>query len=84
MFFSLLTFVKNIIMNSTLLFLQNLGTTEIIIIFVIILLLFGAKRIPDLMKGIGKGIRSFKEGMNDVKEEIDRPVDSKDNSDKKE
>lgn len=71
-------------MNSTLLFLQNLGTTEIIIIFVIILLLFGAKRIPDLMKGIGKGIRSFKEGMNDVKEEIDRPVDSKDNSDKKE
>lgn len=84
MFFRLLTFVKNIIMNSTLLFLQNLGTTEIIIIFVIILLLFGAKRIPDLMKGIGKGIRSFKEGMNDVKEEIDRPVDSKDNSDKKE
>lgn len=71
-------------MNSTLLFLQNLGTTEIIIIFVIILLLFGAKRIPDLMKGIGKGIRSFKEGMNDVKEEIDRPVDSKDNADKKE
>ncbi len=71
-------------MNSILLFLQNLGTTEIIIIFVIILLLFGAKRIPDLMKGIGKGIRSFKEGMNDVKEEIDRPVDSKDNADKKE
>lgn len=80
----LFTFVKKIIMNSTLLFLQNLGTTEIIIIFVIILLLFGAKRIPDLMKGIGKGIRSFKEGMNDVKEEIDRPVDSKDNADKKE
>lgn len=71
-------------MNSILLFLQNIGTTEIIIIFVIILLLFGAKRIPDLMKGIGKGIRSFKEGMNDVKEEIDRPVDSKDNADKKE
>ena len=71
-------------MNSILLFLQNLGTTEIIIIFVIILLLFGAKRIPGLMKGIGKGIRSFKEGMNDVKEEIDRPVDSKDNADKKE
>lgn len=84
MFFSLLTFVKKIIMNSILLFLQNIGTTEIIIIFVIILLLFGAKRIPDLMKGIGKGIRSFKEGMNDVKEEIDRPVDSKDNADKKE
>lgn len=84
MFFSLFTFVKKIIMNSILLFLQNLGTTEIIIIFVIILLLFGAKRIPDLMKGIGKGIRSFKEGMNDVKEEIDRPVDSKDNADKKE
>lgn len=84
MFFSLLTFVKNIIMNSIFLFIGGLSTTEVVIIFVIILLLFGAKRIPDLMKGIGKGIRSFKEGMNDVKEEIDRPVDSKDNADKKE
>lgn len=83
-FFSLLTFVKKIIMNSIFLFIGGLSTTEVVIIFVIILLLFGAKRIPDLMKGIGKGIRSFKEGMNDVKEEIDRPVDSKDNSDKKE
>ena len=84
MFFSLLTFVKNIIMNSIFLFIGGLSTTEVVIIFVIILLLFGAKRIPDLMKGIGKGIRSFKEGMNVVKEEIDRPVDSKDNADKKE
>lgn len=84
MFFSLLTFVKKIIMNSIFLFIGGLSTTEVVIIFVIILLLFGAKRIPDLMKGIGKGIRSFKEGMNDVKEEIDRSVDSKDNSDKKE
>ena len=71
-------------MNSIFLFIGGLSTTEVVIIFVIILLLFGAKRIPDLMKGIGKGIRSFKEGMNDVKEGIDRPVDSKDNSDKKE
>ena len=71
-------------MNSIFLFLGGLSTSEVVIIFVIILLLFGAKRIPDLMKGIGKGIRSFKEGMNDVKEEIDRPVDSKDNADKKE
>lgn len=71
-------------MNSIFLFIGGLSTTEVVIIFVIILLLFGAKRIPDLMKGIGKGIRSFKEGMNDVKEEIDRPVDSKDNADKKE
>lgn len=84
MFFSLFTFVKKIIMNSIFLFIGGLSTTEVVIIFVIILLLFGAKRIPDLMKGIGKGIRSFKEGMNDVKEEIDRPVDSKDNADKKE
>lgn len=71
-------------MNSIFLFIGGLSTTEVVIIFVIILLLFGAKRIPDLMKGIGKGIRSFKEGMNVVKEEIDRPVDSKDNADKKE
>ncbi|MBR6432631.1 MAG: twin-arginine translocase TatA/TatE family subunit, partial [Muribaculaceae bacterium] len=49
-------------MNSILLLFGNLGTTELIIIVFIILLLFGAKKIPELMKGIGKGVRSFKEG----------------------
>ena len=41
-----------------------IGTTEIIIIAVIVLLLFGGKKIPELMRGLGKGVRSFKQGMN--------------------
>ena len=52
----------------------NLGTAEILIIVFVILLLFGGKKIPELMRGLGKGVRSFKEGMEDIKNEIDRPV----------
>ena len=44
--------------------------TELLIIFGIIVLLFGAKKIPDLAKGIGKGIKNFKEEMNDDKKEV--------------
>ena len=51
-----------------------IGTQEVIIIAIIVLLLFGGKKIPELMRGIGKGIRSFKEGMEDIKNEIERPV----------
>lgn len=53
-----------------LLFLGGIGVQELIIIALIVLLLFGAKRIPELMKGIGKGIRSFKDGINNVAEEV--------------
>ncbi len=55
---------------SNLLFL-NLSATELIIIALCIVLLFGGKKIPELMKGIGKGVRSFKDGMNDIEKEID-------------
>lgn len=48
----------------------GLGTPEIIIILVVIVLLFGAKKIPELMKGIGKGVKSFKEGMKETENEI--------------
>ncbi len=51
----------------------NLGTTEVIVIFVVILLLFGGKKIPELMNGLGKGVRSFKKGMNEIEEEINTP-----------
>ena len=44
----------------------GLGTQEILIIALVILLLFGGKKIPELMKGLGKGVKSFKDGMNDV------------------
>ena len=55
--------------------LLGLGTGEIILIALAFLLLFGAKRIPDLMKSMGKGVKSFKEGMKEVEKEINAPVD---------
>lgn len=56
-------------MTLQLLFL-NLGGPEIILIVLVILLLFGGKKIPELMKGLGKGVKSFKEGMNEVEKDI--------------
>ena len=50
----------------------NLGTGEIIIIAIVILLLFGGKKIPELMRGIGKGAGNFKDGLNDVTDEINK------------
>ena len=46
--------------------------SEWIIILLVILLLFGGKKIPELMKGLGKGVKSFKEGVNEAKEEINK------------
>ena len=54
---------------------MNLGASEIIIIALIILLLFGGKKITELMKGIGKGVSNFKKGLNDIEDEIKKPVD---------
>lgn len=48
--------------------LLTIGTTEIIIIVALVLLLFGGKKIPELMKGLGKGVKSFKDGMSGVEE----------------
>ena len=45
-----------------------LGTWEIIIIVLVVLLLFGGKKIPELMKGLGKGVKSFKDGVNGVED----------------
>ena len=60
-------------MNSNiLLFLGNLGTGERIVIALIVLLLFGGKKIPELMRGIGKGIRNFKEGVNNIESDIEK------------
>lgn len=57
----------------------NLGTGEIVIIVFAILLLFGGKKIPELMKGLGKGVRSFKNGLNEIEDEINKPVDDNKN-----
>ena len=46
------------------------GTWEIVLIVLVIVLLFGGKKIPELMKGVGKGVKSFKEGMNEVEKEM--------------
>ena len=54
-----------------------LGTWEIIVIVLIVLLLFGGKKIPELMKGLGKGVKSFKDGMNGVDEKNDAADDKK-------
>ena len=54
---------------------MNLGTTEIILLVLVVLLLFGGKKIPELMKGLGKGVRSFKDGING-KDEIEKKEDS--------
>ena len=56
-------------MNHLLLF-QNFGLWEVLIIAFVVLLIFGGKKIPELMKGLGKGVKSFKEGMKDVEKEI--------------
>ncbi len=47
-----------------------IGTWEIVAIVAVVVLLFGGKKIPELMKGIGKGVKSFKEGINEVEKEI--------------
>ncbi len=54
-----------------LLFLGNIGAGEIIIVALVVLLLFGGKKIPELMKGIGKGVKSFKDGLKEVEKDID-------------
>ncbi len=50
------------------------GTWEIVLIVLVIVLLFGGKKIPELMKGLGKGVRSFKEGVNEVEKEVNEAV----------
>ena len=63
---------------TNLLFLGNLGTGEIIIIALVLLLLFGGKKIPELMRGIGQGVRNFKEGMNEIEKDINKEVEASD------
>ena len=55
-----------------------IGTWEIVAIVLVVLLLFGGKKIPELMKGLGQGVKSFKEGMNEVEKEL-KDVDKTEN-----
>lgn len=57
-----------------------IGTAEIVVIVLVVLLLFGGKKIPELMRGLGKGVKSFKDGVNGVaEEEKNNPEDKKNN-----
>ncbi|MCI7579466.1 MAG: twin-arginine translocase TatA/TatE family subunit [Prevotella sp.] len=62
----------------TTLFIGGIGMQEVLLIALVVLLFFGGKKIPELMKGLGKGVRSFKEGMNDIEKDI---KDTKDTAD---
>ncbi|NLO70331.1 MAG: twin-arginine translocase TatA/TatE family subunit [Porphyromonadaceae bacterium] len=62
-------------MLKTMLFLGGLGAPEIILITLVVLLIFGGKKIPELMKGLGKGVSSFKKGLKDVDEEIKKDIE---------
>ena len=59
----------------------NIGLPEAIIIFVVILLLFGGKKIPELMHGLGKGVAGFRKGLNEIENEI-KATPSSDSSEK--
>lgn len=61
-----------------------IGTWEIILIVLVILLIFGGKKIPELMRGIGKGIKSFKDGMNGKEEETKEEVKKEEEAKKEE
>lgn len=64
----------------SILFLQNIGIWEILILALVVLLIFGGKKIPELMRGLGKGVKEFKDGIKGVEDEInsaDKPDTTK-------
>ncbi|HUX93676.1 MAG TPA: twin-arginine translocase TatA/TatE family subunit [Ignavibacteriaceae bacterium] len=62
---------------------DNIGTGELLIISVVVLLLFGSKKLPEFAQGLGKGIREFKKSLKDVEDEIKITPDKEDKSGKK-
>lgn len=68
---------------------MNLGLPEILLIALVVLLLFGGKKIPELMKGLGKGVKSFKDGVNgiddeakSIENEVNKPLNDKKNAER--
>lgn len=57
---------------------MNLGWTEILLIAFVVLLLFGGKKIPELMRGLGRGVREFKDAKDNVKRELEDSIAEKD------
>lgn len=61
----------------------SLGTPEIILIALVILILFGAKKIPEFMQGLGKGVREFKKASREIQDELEKPIEEKKQIEKK-
>lgn len=55
----------------------GLGLSEVLVIALVVLLLFGGKKIPELMKGLGKGVKSFKDGVNGIEDDLKGEADDK-------
>lgn len=81
LFCNLANYKQYYIVMNNLLFLGNIGAGEVIIVALVIILIFGGRKIPELMKGLGKGVKSFKEGMNEIEKDINS--EPKDNSENK-
>jgi len=60
-----------------------IGTTEIIVIALVIVLLFGGAKLPELMRGLGKGLKEFKNASKEVKDEIEKPAEEEKKEEKK-
>ncbi|MEI9920177.1 MAG: twin-arginine translocase TatA/TatE family subunit [Bacteroidota bacterium] len=61
-------------MNAILLFLGGVGVQEILLIGLFIFIFFGAKKLPEFMKGVGKGVREFQDGVKGIKEDLEKEV----------
>lgn len=66
-----------VFVKSSFLILQDIGMSELLLIAVVVLLLFGGKKIPELMRGLGKGIREFNDAKNNVRQEIEEGMKEK-------
>ena len=71
-------------MTTGILLIFGLGTTELLLIALVVLLLFGGRKIPELMKGLGKGVKSFKDGVEGIEEEAKKQADKATANDKTE
>ena len=69
-------------MNTLLGFISGIGGWEIVLIMFVILVFFGAKKIPELARGLGRGIREFKDATNEIKKDIESGVNDQNNQNK--